>query len=1238
MRIFRNLIIVVVCFYVAAWVAVVVYFNHANGREELLESSLSRIFHRPVTVGSVTTAWNGFSPRIYIENLQVMGDAQDRPALAFKSLAAELDFFSIFKFWPQFSEFAVEQPRLEVVSLSVDQLQVGGIRLRSNRSAGISQKRLISWMLNHQNLVWHDGEIAWRRLDGQIQRYTETSFVYRRKQQDRLIRATTLTRKGGLAFKARSRGEVLEADNWDAELEVIGSRGEPLLSPEDVSLEVSDGKGRLALKALNVERIRDLLRLSGLGSQLGWILQSQLTGSLHDVEFEFSGPLLELRQWALRANASDISFKAVFPAPAMNNLSGQLVATSAGGEFKFGAADAQFEWPRWFEQPFQISRTNGDLLWSLDADGNLTLTLQDAALQDADAALSELNAEIMIDTKARKVANLGQLFKVDSISDLSFEGGQVVLPEEAGIAGSRPLHLDATANFSISSLSKMDRYFPNLKRLSKLRTWWSNAVLAGDATAGRISYSGDVTATAIYQGRAQLDASFDYSGVELDYGYQRQWPKVLKGRGRAVLNNDLLDFQPQEVWLEQDQVLQPKLQISNLFKLDRRLDLSGSMNTSLNTVAEFLFNGPLGKKQQNKKPLAIKVEAGQVAADISVSIPLQRVSRTQVQGVAEVNGGRIVLPPSVPVDDINTTINFTERSASAKKITAGFLGHPTSARMITTRVAQPPILKLTATGTGEIAALKPWIGPYLLTWFNGSYPWQGSVVIDGPKVLVEADSNLLGVAVAAPPPLQKSADEEQRMSLAMQVGSQSVQQSLTLRLGEEFEAHFEGNLEQQNTLLDSGLISLGSGIPKPPESKIKPGIAFDVRRPRIDLDEWLSSIIDLARLEVEATGDTLLLDAMRSINIETGDANFLGGPFGPLKLSGVSVDGAYWIGALNGENVDGTLQAAPREQIPSYRFKLSHLRLPSHADEQAPDEPADRSLSPAVYPHFELQTDSFILGQKKLGRLQLSGQPSGDIWELNKFELTDAGISTTASGRWVNNANVGTISDFSYQTTIDAVGDVLEGMDFAGILRKGRGEMAGKLTWIGAPHEFDYARLNGDFDLRIRDGELIQIEPGGGKLLGLLNFNAIARRLTLDFSDLFSSGLQFDRIRFAGVLADGEAIMRDAYIFSPSVFVQMEGKLDLHNELIDMEMHLSPELGGNLTLLSTLANPAAGAVMFLTQQLFKDEMRASSFQSYRAFGSWDDFELQKIGSDDEVPDTESVSSEDTTQTTNDIAR
>ncbi len=249
-----------------------------------------------------------------------------------------------------------------------------------------------------------------------------------------------------------------------------------------------------------------------------------------------------------------------------------------------------------------------------------------------------------------------------------------------------------------------------------------------------------------------------------------------------------------------------------------------------------------------------------------------------------------------------------------------------------------------------------------------------------------------------------------------------------------------------------------------------------------------------------------------------------------------------------------------------------------------------------------------------LGKLIFRAAPTGDAWVIDHLSLEDAGLITTGSGQWRNSAELGSVTQIDFVTDIQAAGDALDSLDFAGFLRKGKGYANGRLEWQGAPHEFDYSRLNGDFDIRIQDGELTQVAPGTGRLLGLLNFNAILRRVTLDFSDVLASGLKFDQMQYTGLFAEGEAIMRDAYLFSPAVFVRMEGKLDLDQELIDMEVHVSPELGGNLTLLSALANPAAGAVMFLLQNVFKEEMRSSSFVSYRAKGDWADFEFVEIDS------------------------
>jgi len=566
---------------------------------------------------------------------------------------------------------------------------------------------------------------------------------------------------------------------------------------------------------------------------------------------------------------------------------------------------------------------------------------------------------------------------------------------------------------------------------------------------------------------------------------------------------------------------------------------------------------------------------------------------------------------------------FTEQRVESDNVTATFLGGETSAQVLTVKEARPPVLKLVANGVADMDTLKPWIGEHLLTCFIGQAPWQGSILVDGGRVEVEGTSNLVGIEVDAPAPLFKTAEQASSMNFSMVFGGPDVAQSLSINYADVMNARFKASLATNNSLeapslFDYSLITIGENSDKELES----GVNLLINDDSVNLDEWLSAVIDLAAFRPEVpVGNTDFLDAMRTVNIVANDSVFLNRQFGALDISAVSVDGQHWIGTLDGENINGTLQMQPRAKVSDYGFKLSHFTFNEapKTDLPKPVTPLKRidySLRPGDYPSVSLEVDRLRLSGKNLGALSLSGKPEGDKWLLDHFDLKHHGINTKATGDWINNKQFGSISRITFNTMIDEAEGAFNEMAFDGIIRKGDGKVDGELRWIGAPHEFDFGRLNGEFDAFIKDGELVKVEPGGGKLLGLLNFNAIARRLVFDFRDVFATGLKFDRMRYAGVLADGEAILSEAFVLAPAVFVRMEGKVDLNRELVDLEVHVSPELGGNLALLSALANPAAGAFVYITQRIFKDEMRNASFKSYRALGAWADFEVVEFKSSD----------------------
>jgi len=1203
MKFLAKSILAVVAIYVAIWIALAAYFSVAERHKGLLESSLSSVFKRAVTIDRVQTGWHGLSPTFQITGFEVAGDTQ-QPALSFANLSARLDPLSILLFWPKFSDIAIDQPELEIANISASEMQIAGFAVNSDRSAVFNPKTIISWLLNHERAVWHDGTVVRRRLDGEIVYYPDISFIYERMEQNRTTRASVTLPDGKLAFKAISHGDFIDSDNWDASLEVLSDQGQSFLNSDDLSLNVVDGRGQLLLRKLGVQQIRDFLQLTGLVQSNSWIFDSQLSGELNDILFDFSGAFLDFNDWSFSASASQVSFDSTGTIPAMTNLNGAVTASSLGGTFDFTTSSSEFSWPRWFDQSLPIAEASGQFEWELTDQDKVTITLNNGLLSDEVSQIRNIVATAEIDVSNNRIRSVADLFKVESLQNISFDNGEMVNQNESEQGSLAPVFLNATAELDVISIAAIRKYFPNDVRIEKFDEWWRNAMLQGSASGGQINYVGRLNRSALYDGTAKLSGEIDFKDVTLDYGYQRDWPMVENGQGKAIIDNADLIFLPSEVQIDGVEVDSARVAINSLFRLDRSLELEASLRSDVPEVMKFLFAGPLLRPEQRQTPeqLPVQGKSGDVDAEIVVSIPLGRVRDGVVSGTASVNGGELTLPEGIPITNIQGDVNFTQNSADADNITGFMLGGPIGANLRTLKAAQPPELELSAAGRARTEELEPWLGEHLLSWLKGQTDWRGRLVSQGPKVSINVESDLLGVSVNTPAPVGKAATEARPLNVQMQVGK-DIEQSLIVTLGDDLVASFAGDIEADNNLLERSMISYGG------DTDLKEGINFDIHYDKIDIDAWLSKVIELTKIETQTAPDTRFLDSMRSINISSVDPKLLGRQFGEFELSSVSRDGKDWIGSLSGDNIDGIVEAQPRAETAYYRLNLSKLHLPEGPDERPPSTPIDRSLQPQNYPIVDLNINSFRLVTKQLGHLRLRGEPTDDEWHLTNFELNHQGITSTAEGRWVNTEETGTITSFFIDTVIDEAGGALQELDMEGVISRGDGGLQTNINWIGAPHEFEYSRLNGEFDLRVEDGELVNIEPGSGKLLGLLNFNAIARRLTLDFRDIFSSGLEFDRMRYAGIIADGQAIMREAYIFTPAVFVTMEGKLDLDQELIDMEIHMSPELGGNLTLLSALANPAAGAVVFLTQQIFKDEMRAASFRSYRALGPWDDFEM-----------------------------
>ena len=143
----------------------------------------------------------------------------------------------------------------------------------------------------------------------------------------------------------------------------------------------------------------------------------------------------------------------------------------------------------------------------------------------------------------------------------------------------------------------------------------------------------------------------------------------------------------------------------------------------------------------------------------------------------------------------------------------------------------------------------------------------------------------------------------------------------------------------------------------------------------------------------------------------------------------------------------------------------------------------------------------------------------------------------------------------------------------------------GALVWPGFPYEFALANLAGTFTVEARDGQFSKIQPGAGKILGLLSLQALPRRATFDFSDVFSEGFAFERIHGDVKIARGVMLTNNFEISGGAAFVSLSGELSLPEETQNLTMRVVPEIGEGVALAAAVVGtPVLGLSTLLVSK------------------------------------------------------
>ncbi|MBV0933061.1 YhdP family phospholipid transporter [Marinobacterium weihaiense] len=346
----------------------------------------------------------------------------------------------------------------------------------------------------------------------------------------------------------------------------------------------------------------------------------------------------------------------------------------------------------------------------------------------------------------------------------------------------------------------------------------------------------------------------------------------------------------------------------------------------------------------------------------------------------------------------------------------------------------------------------------------------------------------------------------------------------------------------------------------------------------------------------------------------------------PLQVSGRMRDTGAVELQIQHPDITGRVQLATPEQ--PLRLNLAHLQLDALwsasepvservSDAMSKRAPADSVASatgaiPAQLPVIVIDIEDLWHGARPVGAWSGRLQPVADGVAIQSLQGRLAELSIEGEAHWQQGSDEHTA--LALAMTGGDFGTLLTRWGLERVLETASLDSRLQLRWSGAPWAFSLESLTGELKFDTGEARLIEASDGTNilRVFGILNFNSLARRLRLDFTDLVKKGVSFDRISGHYRIEKGVAsTLAPLQMEGPSANMTLQGRVDLAAGQLDNTVQVTLPVSSNAPLAAVLlgAPQVAGAV-FVIDKLIGDKLERFSTLSYTLSGDWDDPSLE----------------------------
>ncbi len=828
--------------------------------------------------------------------------------------------------------------------------------------------------------------------------------------------------------------------------------------------------------------------------------------------------------------------------PGVREFSGSLSMDPAGGRLLVASQDLVLEAPKIFALPLPMKQLSGNVSWQRSGEG------------------WRINAPSLH----------YEAMNLDGVGRLSLELG-------------RQASIDLALDFFCSDPGPWLEYQP-LHWSKGLRRWLAKAVPRANVRAGQVQIRGELADFPFVDGKPGIfRVALDLEDSRLNFA--PDWPAVDMESAKLVLEGRSL------------RVDAFNGRIGNMTAASIQAGIADLGMSVLNVKAGLRGNAADAWKMLGASNLSRKLTAtleslalsGNTELDLDLSLPLREMQDADYQILARFDRAALWTRfwPD-PVQKIRGEILINRDGLRSRDLSAALAGIPLA-------ISLQPAAGLTRieaqfeAGIHEFPDSVP-IPAWLKNRASGRSQWRFDMEVGtGARSDLRIGSNLLGTRWELPSPFGKAEEELRRLDVTVKPEDATrVHVSYAQLLG------FDALLGKAGKGLAAARLNLGGDV----GPAGAPGWWVEGQLGQARLTDWLPVIRDLASEAGPGATDV----SFGGMVLHLGEFEALGQHLAQARLQ-MMRDAKEWTIALTSSRADGVLRI-PRQQNGdrlSMSGEFSRLRWVW----QETDTPAERA-DPREVPELRLQVSNFSLNEVPLGSMVLDLSPVSRGVRIERFGVfADQQQEVKVTGLWLLDDVAGESAALEFAIDTRSVANWLSALGYQDNIVAERAQASGQLSWAPNPDGLKFASLDGDLKFDFAQGQLLNVEPGAGRALGLFSVNALPRRFFLDFSDVVKTGLGFDSMRGQFKIKSGVAHTDDLVVKSPSLRIAARGDVDLARRRYDQTITIYPGLSSGVSLAATvLGGPVLGIFTLLAQELLDKPLDQVTQISYHLGGDW----------------------------------